>query len=68
MLIVAICCSFCQSLTSTVVEQPEILGEQHGVPPKALLLKATGCSVEITGAAAVQAVPLCGQKHSVAPA
>lgn len=32
MLIVAICCSFCRSLTGTVVEQPETLGGQRCAP------------------------------------
>lgn len=33
-------------LTSTVVEQPETLGEQYGVPPKALRLKASACTAK----------------------
>lgn len=33
-------------LTSTVVEQPETLGEQHRVPPKALRPKASACTAE----------------------
>ena len=60
MLIVAICCSFCRSLTGTVAEQLETLGGQRRVP-QALPLKAAGSFEQPT----VLAVPLCGRKHSL---